>query len=142
MTQNNCMFRCLRYKIISSADFFASDFCFFYIGKKLKVVSITNGLSTLRRMLILCLTIWTLFKLTTPRLKVAPLPPPVNPPSPLGRYKRFLPKTTCKRTQHCWMLRVGLRVACRCAKFETGQPFSPVERDATLLANNSQHCWG
>ena len=46
MTQNNCIFRCLRYKIISSAYFFASDFCFFYIEKKLKVVSITNGLST------------------------------------------------------------------------------------------------
>ena len=28
------------------AYFFASDFCFFYIEKKLKVVSITIGLST------------------------------------------------------------------------------------------------
>ena len=26
--------------------FFVSDLCFFYIEKKLKVVSITNGLST------------------------------------------------------------------------------------------------
>ena len=73
-----------------------------------------------------------------PSLKVVPPPPLVKPPSPPGRYKRSLRKTTCKRTQHCWML----RVACCCAKFETGQPFSPVETDATLLANNSQHCWG
>ena len=27
------------------------------------------------------------------------------------------------------------------AKFETGQTFSPVQTDATLLAYNSQHCW-
>ena len=32
-------------------------------------------------------------------------------------------------------------VACCCAKFETGQTFSPVQTDATLLAYNSQHCW-
>ena len=32
-------------------------------------------------------------------------------------------------------------VACWCAKFETGQTFSPVQTDATLLAYNSQHCW-
>ena len=90
----------------------------------------------LHRMPILCLTVSTLFKLTTPRLKGPP--PLVKPPSPPGRYKRSLPKPTCKRTQHCWML----RVVCCCAKFETGQSFSPVETDATLLANNSQHCWG
>ena len=32
-------------------------------------------------------------------------------------------------------------VGCCCAKFETGQTFSPVQTDATLLAYNSQHCW-
>ena len=32
-------------------------------------------------------------------------------------------------------------VACCCAKFETGQTFSPVQTDVTLLAYNSQHCW-
>ena len=29
-------------------------------------------------------------------------------------------------------------VGCCC---ETGHTFSPVQTDATLLANNSQHCW-
>ena len=53
--------------------------------------------------------------------------------------------------QHCWMLHVASVctpccmlldvVACCCAKFETGQTFSPVQTDATLLAYNSQHCW-
>ena len=32
-------------------------------------------------------------------------------------------------------------VACCCAKFETGQTFSPVQTNATLLASNSQNCW-
>ena len=32
-------------------------------------------------------------------------------------------------------------VACCCTKFETGHTFSPVQTDAKLLANNSQHCW-
>ena len=31
-------------------------------------------------------------------------------------------------------------VACCFAKFETGQTFSPLQTDATFLANNSQHC--
>ena len=53
-------------------------------------------------------------------------------------------KAACKRTQHCWMLHVAslctpcymlLDVVNRfCAKFETGQTFSPVQTDATLLA--------
>ena len=33
-------------------------------------------------------------------------------------------------------------VGCCRAKFDTGQTFSPVQTDATLLANNSQHCSG
>ena len=51
-------------------------------------------------------------------------------------------KAACKRTQHCWMSHVAsvgtpccmLRVvgSC-CAKFETGQTFSPVQTDSTLL---------
>ena len=63
----------------------------------------------------------------------------------------LLPSAACKRTQHCWMLHVASvctpccvllnGVACCCAKFETGQTFSPVQTDATLLAYNSQHCW-
>ena len=32
-------------------------------------------------------------------------------------------------------------VARCCTKFETGQTFSPVQTDATLLASNSQNCW-
>ena len=54
-------------------------------------------------------------------------------------------------SQHCWMLHVSSVftpccmllnvVACCCARFETGQTFSPVQTDATLLAYNSQHCW-
>ena len=32
-------------------------------------------------------------------------------------------------------------VACCCAKFETGDTFSPVQMDATLLANNSKNYW-
>ena len=33
-------------------------------------------------------------------------------------------------------------VACCCAKFESGQTLSPVQTDATLLADKSQHyCW-
>ena len=31
-------------------------------------------------------------------------------------------------------------VARCCAEFETGQTFSPVQTDATLVAYNSQHC--
>ena len=31
-------------------------------------------------------------------------------------------------------------VACCCAKFETGQTFSPVQTNATLVVNKSQHC--
>ena len=56
------------------------------------------------------------------------------------------------RTQHSWpttpnivgwyMLRPFAHpVAYCCAKFESGQTFSPVQTDARLLANNSQHCW-
>ena len=42
----------------------------------------------------------------------------------------------------CYMLRLFAHpVACCCAKFETGHTFSPVQTDATLLANNPQHCW-
>ena len=51
-------------------------------------------------------------------------------------------------SQHCWMLHVVSVctpccmlldvVSCCCAKFETGQTFSPVQTDGTLLANNSQ----
>ena len=54
-------------------------------------------------------------------------------------------------SRHCCMLHVAsvctpccmlLDVVGRCcAKFETGQTFSPVQTDATLLAYNSQHCW-
>ena len=61
-------------------------------------------------------------------------------------------QTTCKWTYHflpttsnlvwCYMLgRTANLVACCCAKFETGQIFSPVQTDATLSTNNSQHCW-
>ena len=32
-------------------------------------------------------------------------------------------------------------VACCCAKFETGQTFSPVQTGATMLASKSRHCW-
>ena len=32
-------------------------------------------------------------------------------------------------------------VGCCCAKFETGQTFTLVQTNATLLAYNSQHCW-
>ena len=51
-----------------------------------------------------------------------------------------------KRRQHCWMCCVRLHtllhvVGCCCAKFETGHNFSPVQTDARLFANNSQHCW-
>ena len=28
-----------------------------------------------------------------------------------------------------------------CVYFETGQTFRPMQTDATLLANNTQHCW-
>ena len=80
-----------------------------------------------------------------------------------------MPKAACKRTQHCWMLHVASVctpccmlldvVACCCAKFETGQTFSPVQTDATLLdvvvcccaslkpikllapCKRTQHCW-
>ena len=41
-------------------------------------------------------------------------------------------------TPCCMLLDV---VACCCTKFETGRTFSPEQTDATLLANNSQHCW-
>ena len=54
-------------------------------------------------------------------------------------------------SQHCWMLHVASVctrccmlldvVACCCAKFETGQTFSPVQTGATLMAYNSHHCW-
>ena len=54
-------------------------------------------------------------------------------------------------SQHCCMLHVASVctpccmlldvVACCCAKFETGQTFSPVQTDATLLPYNAQHCW-
>ena len=41
----------------------------------------------------------------------------------------------------CYMLRLFAHpVACCWAKFETGHTFSPVQTDATLLANNSHHC--
>ena len=56
-------------------------------------------------------------------------------------------------SQHCWKLHVVSSstsgqlpvVACcldlYCAKFETRQTFSPMQMDATLLANNPQYCW-
>ena len=67
-----------------------------------------------------------------------------------------LPQAICKRTQHCWATTLNIvgcymlcpfanllhAVACCCAKFETGQTLSPVQTDATLLADKSQHyCW-
>ena len=48
----------------------------------------------------------------------------------------LLDVTFCVRLHTLWHV-----VACCCAKFETGHTFSPVQTDATLLANNSQHCW-
>ena len=59
-----------------------------------------------------------------------------------------------KRTQHCWpttrnivvlnMLRPFAwnhnNVGTCCEQFETGQTFRPIQTDAILLANNTQHC--
>ena len=68
----------------------------------------------------------------------------------------------CKRTQHCWPTTpntVGPNnvvtccfrlhrttsmlalVGTCCVQFETGQTFRPMQTDATLLANNTQHFW-
>ena len=86
------------------------------------------------------------------------------------RGKNTTPKAPCKWTQHCWpttwMLHVASVctpccmlldvVACRCAKFETGQTFQPTtptisfvpwspKRSARMLdpfAQFFQHCWG
>ena len=55
----------------------------------------------------------------------------------VGQQLPTLLDVTCCVRLHT-VLYVG---ACCCAKFETGQTFSPVQTDATLLANNSQHCW-
>ena len=42
----------------------------------------------------------------------------------------------------CYMFRPFTHsVACCCTKFETGQTFSPVQTNATLLASNSQNWW-
>ena len=58
-------------------------------------------------------------------------------------------KATSKRTHHFWpttpnivgcymLLPIAHPVRCCCAKFETGQAFSPVQTDATWLNNMQQ----
>ena len=59
-------------------------------------------------------------------------------------------KSLASNSQLCWMLHVASVctpccmsldvVACCCAKFETGQPFSYVQTDATT-SNNVGSCW-